>query len=244
VLFAALAVYGLTRYRRGTPWLAVLLAGVAAGMAGGAWFASEGLVRLAFVTAALAASLGAVMIRRGPPALHKNGITLALLATRLVPPVVIVLPIYLMARYAGLLDTRSALVFVYTATNLPVAVRLLQPVIGPAASDLEEAAELDGASRLRILFDIVIPAAAPGVVAAGALVFLLCWNEYLFAVYLAPDRAMIMPPFEAAQMSVREQQAGSDTEELTHLAAAIVLMTAPLVLCAGLGPRFLSRPLR
>ena len=244
VLFAALAVYGLTRYRRDTPWLAVLLAGVAAGMAAGAWLSSEGLVRLAFMTAALVASLGAAMIRRAPSALHKNGMTFAILATRLLPPVVIVLPIYLMAQYAGVLDTRFALVFVYTAANLPVAVWLLQPVIGPAATDLEEAAELDGASRLRILFDIVIPAAAPGVVAAGALVFLLCWNEYLFAVYLAPDRAMTMPPFLAAQMSVREQQAGSDAEEVTHLAAAIVLMTAPLVLCAGLALRFLSRPLK
>jgi len=244
VLFAALAIYGLTRYRRGTPWLTVLFAGVAVGMAGSAWFVSEEPVRLAFVTAALAASLGAVMIRRAPSTLHKNGITLAILATRLVPPVVIVLPVYLMAQHTGMLDTRSALVFVYTASNLPVAMWLLQPILGAAATDLEEAAELDGASRLRILFDVVIPAAAPGVIAAGALVFLLCWNEYLFAVYLAPDRAMTMPPFLAAQMSVREQQAGSDPEEVTHLAAAIVLMITPLVFCAGLAQRFLGRAVR
>lgn len=68
---------------------------------------------------------------------------------------------------------------------------------------------------MRILFDIVILAAMPGIVAAGSLIFLLCRNEYLFSVYLTPDPAMTMSPFLAAQMSVREQQAGSDAEEWT-----------------------------
>src|SRR5262249_36542993 len=88
---------------------------------------------------------------------------------------------------------------------------------------------------------IVAPAAAPGILAAGALVFLLCWNEYLFSVYLAPDRAMTMPPFLTAQMSVREQQAGSDAEEWARLGAAIVAMTAPLVLVAGFIQRYLAQ---
>jgi len=63
-------------------------------------------------------------------------------------------------------------------------------------------------------------------------------------VYLAPDHAMTMPPFLAAQMSVREQQAGSDAEEWTHLAAAMILMAGPLLLCAGLVHRFVTRVIR
>jgi multiple sugar transport system permease protein len=155
-------------------------------------------------------------------------VTIVILASRILPPVVLVLSIYLMAQHSGMLDTRTALIFVYTAANLPVSVWLLLPVFGLAKSELEEAAELDGASPLRVLLDIVLPGSAPGVAAAGALLFLLCWNEYLFSVYLAPDRAMTMPPLLAAQMSLREQQAGSDAEEWAHLAAAIVAMTAPV----------------
>jgi len=165
----------------------------------------------------------------------------ATLATRILPPVVIVLPLYLMAQRTGTLDTRFALIFTYTAANLPVAVWLLQPVLGTAATDLEEAAQLDGASRFRIFFSVVVPLAAPGIVAASLFVFILCWNEYLFAVYLAADHAMTMPPFLAAQMSVREQQAGSDAEEWAHLAAAIVLMVGPLILCTGFMQRFVGR---
>ena len=77
--------------------------------------------------------------------------------------------------------------------------------------------------------------------AAGLLIFILCWNEYLFSVYLADNHAMTMPPFLAAQMSVREQQAGSDAEEWARLLAAIILMTAPLIACAGFAQRFLTR---
>jgi multiple sugar transport system permease protein len=167
-------------------------------------------------------------------------VLLGILGTRLLPPVVIVVPVYLMAQSAGLLDTRFALIVCYTAVNLPVAVWLLHPVLG-GSTDQEEAAQLDGASALRILFDIALPMAAPGIAAAACLIFLLCWNEYLFSVYLAPDHAMTMPPFLAAQMSVREQQAGSDAEEWTHLAAVIVLMTGPLVIVAGFARRFLAR---
>ncbi len=187
---------------------------------------------------------GLTRYRRVVPGLRNADILVGMLSTRILPPVVIVLPVYLMAQHAGLLDTRFALIFTYTAANLPVAVWLLHPVLGDAATDLEDAAQLDGASRFRVFFEIVVPLAAPGIAAAGLLIFILCWNEYLFSVYLAPDHAMTMPPFLAAQMSVREQQAGSDAEEWTHLAAAMILMAGPLLLCAGLAHRFVTRVIR
>jgi multiple sugar transport system permease protein len=240
VLLAALAIYGLTRYRS-TPWLALLLSAAAGLMIISAALASRVSAGLALTAIAVIASLGAALIWRTPHSVQNVGMMLAILASRLLPPVVVVLPIYLMAQLSGMLDTRSALIFVYTATNLPVALWLLQPVLGSVKSELEEAAEIDGASRLRILLQIVVPGVAPGVLAAGAVVFLLCWNEYLFSVYLAPDRAMTVPPYLAAQMSVREQQAGSDAEEWTHLAAAIVATMAPLVVIAGFAQRYLAQ---
>ena len=237
-----LAVYGLTRFRHDISWLAVALVLAAAGFAGGTYFAPSIGVRLLLVAASVLSLLSALRAkRRRGPALHSTGILIAMLATRILPPVVIVLPIFLMAQHTGTLDTRFALILTYTATNLPVAVWFLRPVFGDVVTELEEAAQLDGASRFRIFFEIVVPVAARGFIAAGLLIFILCWNEYLFSVYLAADHAMTMPPYLVAQMSVREQQAGSDAEEWARLAAAIVLMVAPLVLVAGFVQRLLAR---
>ena len=116
----------------------------------------------------------------GGQVLRGTDILIAILATRILPPVVIVLPIYLIVQKIGALDTRFALIATYTAVNLPVAVWLSQPVLGEVATDLEEAAQLDGASRFRIFFKIVVPVAARGLFATGLLIFVLCWNEYFF----------------------------------------------------------------
>ena len=170
---------------------------------------------------------------------HK--ILFAILASRILPPVVIVLPLYLMAQMTGMLDTRFALIFTYTAINLPVAVWLLQPVLGPRASELEEAALLDGASHLVIFFTIVLPLAAASIAAVALLVFFLCWNEYLFAVYLAGNEAMTLPPWMVGQLSMKEAQIGGEAEEWANLSAAAVLMAAPLLACAALVRRALNR---
>jgi multiple sugar transport system permease protein len=172
---------------------------------------------------------------------HNYGILLAILATRILPPVVIVLPIYMMAQFAGLLDTRLALIFTYTALNLPVAVWLLQPIFGARATAQEEAAQLDGASQFQIFFTIFLPMVAASIAAVGLLIFILCWNEYLFAAYLAGNHAMTLPPWLVGQMSVKEAQIGSEAEEWAHLSAATILMAAPLLTCTVFVQRFLGR---
>ena len=78
------------------------------------------------------------------------------LSTRLLPPVVIALPLYVMAQTTGLLDSRTSLIFIYSAINLPVAVWLLQTIFGVKPSEMEEAAVLDGATHLTILFTILL----------------------------------------------------------------------------------------
>ena len=165
----------------------------------------------------------------------------AILATRILPPAVIVIPIYMMATYTGTLDTRFVLIFTYTAANLPVAVWLLQPIFGVRATEQEEAALLDGASHLQIFFSIFVPMVAASVAAVGLLIFILCWNEYLFAAFLAADHAMTLPPWMVGQMSMKEAQAGGEAEELAHLSAAAVLMIAPVLACAALVQRALGR---
>ena len=170
-----------------------------------------------------------------------RGLLFAIMATRILPPVVMVLPLYMMAFYTGTLDTLFILIFTYTALNLPVAVWLLQPVLGAVATDQEEAAQLDGASHVQIFFTIFLPMAATSVAAVGLLIFLLCWNEYLFAAYLAGDHAMTLPPWMVGQLSMKEAQVGGEAEEWAQLSAAAVLMILPLLACTVFAQRFLGR---
>jgi len=170
-----------------------------------------------------------------------QNILFAMMASRVLPPVVIVLPLYMMALYTGLRETRVALIITYTVVNLPVAVWLLRPVFGNRASEQEEAALLDGASHLTIFFSVLLPMVASGIAAAGFLVFILCWNEYLFAAYLTTVDASTLPPFVLGQLSMKEAQIGGDAEEWAQLSAGIVLMTVPLLAGIAVVQRVLGR---
>jgi multiple sugar transport system permease protein len=167
----------------------------------------------------------------------------ALLASRILPPVVIALPLYLMAQWAGTLDNLVTLVFVYAAINLPVAVWLLRPVLGNKATEVEESARLEGAGHMRILFEFVLPINKSAVAAVGLLVFILCWNEYLFAAFLTTNKAMTLAPWAIGQLSMKEAQVGGEAEEWAHMAAATVFMILPVLLAALLSQRMLSHNL-
>jgi multiple sugar transport system permease protein len=180
-------------------------------------------------------------LTRQGPVLRNDGILFAILATRILPPIVVALPVYFMAQYTGMLDTRFALIFTYTASNLPVAVWLLLAVFGKAATHQEEAAQLDGASQLGIFFTIFLPMVATSIAAVSMVVFILCWNEYIFAAYLASNQAMTLPPWMIGQMSIKEAQVGGEAEEWAHLSAATVFMIFPILACTAFAQRFLGR---
>ena len=242
ILLGSLAAYGLSRFRYAIPYGAAA-AGVAAVVSLLLVFAVDDFGMRAGCAIA-AAALAVVAVRQGHGARrHSFGnreLAIALLATRLLPPVVLVLPIYLMALRTGTLDTVYALIATHTATNLPVALWLLLPVFGPRATQQEEAAELDGASRLRVFLEIAVPMAAGGILVAALLIFTLSWNEYLYAAYLAGDQAMTLPPWMVGQMSIKEAQTGSEAEEWAHLSAAAVFMALPLLALTGFAQRALT----
>ncbi len=175
------------------------------------------------------------------PALRNDGILFAMLATRILPPIVVVIPIYMMALYTDSLDTHFALIFTYTAANLPVAVWLLLPVFGNMATSQEEAAQLDGASHFRIFLTIFLPMVAASTAAVGLVIFILCWNEYLFAAFLTSDKVSTLPPWIASQMSIKEAQTGGDGDEWSQLSAAIIFMITPLLACTAFTQRVLAR---
>jgi ABC-type glycerol-3-phosphate transport system permease component len=113
-----------------------------------------------------------------------------ILAVSMFPQISIVGPLYLLLRELHLLNTYPGLVLPYLTFSTPLAVWLLTAFFRQLPRDLEEAAMIDGASRLRAAWDVVLPLAAPGIASAAILTFLYCWNEFLFALSftLGPER--------------------------------------------------------
>ena len=140
-----------------------------------------------------------------------------------------------------MLDTRLALISTYTAANLPAVVWLLQPVFGDGASELEDAARLEGASHREIFTTIVLPMAAGGLATVALLNFVLCWNEYLFASVLVSDHALTVPPWVVGQISMKEAQIIGEGEEWARLSVAILLTVTPLLVIAVFVQRVLGR---
>ena len=120
-------------------------------------------------------------------------ILIAMFMTRLVPPIAIVVPLYLIWREVGLIDTQFALVVTYLSFTLPFVVWLMRGFLKDIPIDLEEAAMTDGCSRLGALFRIVLPLAAPGLATTAIFALIGAWNEFLFAVILTSGDSKTLP---------------------------------------------------
>lgn len=116
-----------------------------------------------------------------------------ILATQFVPAVVIILPFFVMFRDIGLLDTRSGLILVNLAIVMPFAIWMIKGFIDGIPLDTEEAAMVDGSSRIQVILNIVLPMAAPGLLTAGIFCFIIAWNEFLFALILTNKDAVTLP---------------------------------------------------
>jgi ABC-type glycerol-3-phosphate transport system permease component len=120
----------------------------------------------------------------------KTPILAFVLAVSMFPQITIVSPLYLVLRHLGLIDTYPGLVLPYLTFALPVAIWLLVGVFRQLPAELEEAAFVDGAGRLRTLVTIVLPLAAPAIATTAIITFIYCWNEFLFALSftVSPER--------------------------------------------------------
>lgn len=105
-----------------------------------------------------------------------------LLATRMVPPTLLVMPLYLVFQRAGLLDTRTALVAAYTTFEIPFATWMLKGYFDSIPKELEEAAQVDGCSPLGALSRVILPVSWPGIVASVVASAILGWSDYVFAL--------------------------------------------------------------
>ncbi len=116
-----------------------------------------------------------------------------ILATQFVPAVVIILPFFVMFRDIGLLDTRLGLILINLAIVMPFAIWMIKGFIDGIPIETEEAAMVDGSTRIQVILNIVLPMAAPGLFTAGIFCFILAWNEFLFALILTNKDAVTLP---------------------------------------------------
>ena len=124
--------------------------------------------------------------------IKNKDITIWFISQRILPPVVVVIPFFLMMKTAKLLDTRLALILVYTTFNLPFVVIIMQQVFKDLPNELEEAAMVDGYSRWGAFVRVALPLAAPGLAATGMICLAFAWNEFLFTLVLASTDAVTM----------------------------------------------------
>jgi multiple sugar transport system permease protein len=125
----------------------------------------------------------------------KDDLLFFILSTRMMPPIAVAIPIYLMYRQVGLTDTKLGMILLYTAVNVSLAVWLLKGFIDEIPREYEEAAMIDGYSRLQAFRKVVLPQATTGIAATAIFCLIFAWNEYAFAVLLTSGEAQTMPPF-------------------------------------------------
>lgn len=162
--------------------------------------------------------------------------SIGILATQFVPAAVIIIPLFVAFRGFGLIDTRAALVIVNLSFVLPYATWMIKGFIDAIPPDMEEAAAIDGASRLRVLFDVVVPVIIPGVVTAAIFSFVIAWNEFFYALILTRGGATTLP---VALMSARTEQ--GDAWEIMATIGLVII--GPMLLISRLVQRFFVRGL-
>ena len=147
------------------------------------------------------------------------------LSTKFMPAIAGLLPIYLIVKQVGMLDNVWALVVLYAAMNLPVAVWMMRSFLAEVPREILEAAEVDGAGLLHVIRRVIAPVAMPGIAATSLICVIFSWNEFMFAVNLTAVRAATAPVFLVGFIT-------SEGLFLAKLCAAATVVSLP-VLIAG-----------
>ena len=152
----------------------------------------------------------------------KDDLLFFILSTRFMPPIAVAIPIYLMFRQLGLLDSYVGMILLYTAVNVSLAVWLLKGFIDEIPREYEEAALVDGYTRLQAFVKTVLPQATTGIAATAVFCLIFSWNEYAFAVLLTSGNAQTMPPFIPFII-------GEGGQDWPAVAAATTLFVVPIL---------------
>ena len=123
-----------------------------------------------------------------------NSLLIAILLTKVIPPMAIIIPVYTIIRQLRLIDTRFALVMTYLTFNLPFVIWMMRSFFMELPRELEEAALIDGCSLFGAFIKVILPLAAPGLVASTIFCIVLSWNEFVFAIVLTGEKAKTLAP--------------------------------------------------
>jgi multiple sugar transport system permease protein len=207
-----------------------------------------GSLAFALITAALGAPLvvglgSAIAIfailaqtigRRFTRSMGNSDIAFWLISQRILPPIAVAIPLYVLYQQVGLLDNIVALIITYVATNIPIVIWLMRDYFASLPRELEESAAVDGASIYRIVRSIVLPISVPGLVATFLIVLIFAWNEFLIALVLTSANAQTMPLQVAAQNATRGPQWWA-------MSVLILIMITPVVVMAIALERYITR---
>jgi multiple sugar transport system permease protein len=163
-----------------------------------------------------------------------NAIFVGILATQFIPPVVVVIPFFVLFRQLGLVDTLLALVIVDLAIVLPYSIWLMKGFVDALPNEIEQAARIDGASEADVLRYIVTPLVMPGVIVASVFAFIAVWNEFLFSFALTRSNAVTLMIGLLSTAGVR----GIMWEQMA--AAAILVMIPIFVLSVWIREYFVQ----
>jgi multiple sugar transport system permease protein len=158
------------------------------------------------------------------------------LSQRFLPPIAVVLPIFLIYRGLGIYDTRLGLILAYTVFTLPVSVWMMFAYFRQLPRSMEEAALVDGCTRWEAFRRVALPLAMPGVVAAAVFAFIACWTEFFFALVLTSQNAFTLPTVFRAFIGFQGAQYG-------EAAALAIVSLGPSILLGVLAQRHLVRGL-
>ena len=205
----------------------------------GRYFVNSVIVSGCSTLIALALGLPAAygLVRFRWPHDWSRGIGFWILSNRMLPPIVTIIPLFLMLRQLRLLNSLPGLVLVDVALNLPFVVWMMRGFIEDLPVEIEEAAMLDGESRIGVLLRIVLPLVRPGLAATAVFCLIVAWNEFLFALILSQtESAMTLPVGIAAHVTQYEIQWGA-------MSAAGVVAMLPVLIFAAAAQRYFVRGL-
>jgi multiple sugar transport system permease protein len=158
-----------------------------------------------------------------------------LLMLRMIPPIVVVAPLSLYYTAIGLIDTRTGLIIVYFLTTLPYAVWMTKSFIDEVPREIEQAAEILGASRWRTLFEVVLPLIRSGLVATFLFILILTWSEYLLALIITKTHVTTLP------IELSKYQGSTEGRVYGRQAALAVGITIPLMIVGLIIRKHLAR---
>ncbi len=168
--------------------------------------------------------------------LRNREIAFWFVSQRILPPVAIVIPLFVLFQQVKLFDTQIGLIIAYAAFNLPLVVWLMQDYFAGIPAELEESALIDGCSRFQAFIRIVLPLVTPGLVATFLFVLVFAWNEYIIALFLTQSNAQTMPILIAAQNAQRGP-------EWSAISVLTIVTIAPVCVIAVFLERYISRGL-